>query len=125
MVLGPGDGLKLRCAHRQAPALALDPATHAQRVAVMPYSARRPPPAECHFYFAHRVSFLSCADIAPCIHQALQIRARTAMRQLSIYRGIGCEGVKVGFVMLLYRLKCTFDEPPAVEIRDRPRTLGR
>jgi hypothetical protein len=62
MVLGPGDGLKLRCAHRQAPALALDPATHAQRVAVMPYSARRPPPAECHFYFAHRVSFLSCAD---------------------------------------------------------------
>jgi hypothetical protein len=22
-----------------------------------------PPPAGCHFYFAHRVSFLSCADM--------------------------------------------------------------
>jgi hypothetical protein len=38
--------------------------SQALRVAVMPYRARRPPPAECHFYFAHRVSFLSCADSA-------------------------------------------------------------
>jgi hypothetical protein len=37
---GAGPGRRpqgLRCAHRQAPALALDPATQAQRVAVMPF----------------------------------------------------------------------------------------
>jgi len=41
---GAGPGRRpqgLRCAHRQAPALALDPATQAQRVAVMPYCGRR------------------------------------------------------------------------------------
>jgi hypothetical protein len=41
---GAGSGRRpqgLRCAHRQAPALALDPATQAQRVAMVPCCARR------------------------------------------------------------------------------------
>jgi hypothetical protein len=61
---GAGPGRRpqgLRCAHRQAPALALDPATRAQRVAVMPYCARRVRRrrgvistlrTRCHFYLA-------------------------------------------------------------------------
>ena len=61
---GAGPGRRpqgLRCAHRQAPALALDPATQAQRVAAMPCCARRVRRRRgvistlrtgCHFYLA-------------------------------------------------------------------------
>ncbi len=52
----------LRCEYRQAPALALDPATQAQRGSDAVLRSACPPPAGCHFYFARRVSFLSCAD---------------------------------------------------------------
>ena len=48
-----------------APAAALDPVTPAQCVAVMPCGAWRVRRRrECHFYFARRVTFLSCADRA-------------------------------------------------------------
>jgi hypothetical protein len=50
----------LRCEY--PPALALDPATQAQRGSDAVLRSACPPPAGCHFYFARRVSFLSCAD---------------------------------------------------------------
>jgi hypothetical protein len=53
---GAGRGRRpqgLRCAHRQAPASALDPATLAQRLVVMPCGARLVRP--------QGVSFLLCA----------------------------------------------------------------
>jgi hypothetical protein len=53
MVLGEDDGLKgLRCAHRLAPASALDPVAPAQRVALMPFRASLPAANRCHIYFA-------------------------------------------------------------------------
>jgi hypothetical protein len=65
MMLGETGGLKGRAQGRAGePVAALDPLVLTQRRAVMPFRAGWVRRRGCHVYFARRVTFQPCADIA-------------------------------------------------------------
>ena len=97
---GAGPGRRpqgLRCAHRQAPALALDPATQAQRVAVMPYCARRVRRRRgvistlhtgCHFYLAPTTATRLLRRDAPPAPASHVVQSLDLMRQAEFQSSI-------------------------------------
>ena len=83
-MLAPDAGLKgCAFAHRQAPAATLDPVARPQQLADIRVALNCPPPQGCHFYFARRVTFLSCAD--SCYQVAgVQIGTLEALSRLGL-----------------------------------------
>src|SRR6185437_3484394 len=49
----------------------------------------------------------------------------STVRQLGIYSGFGCEGLKTGFEVLLDRFKGPFDKSSVLKIGDRPSSFGK
>ena len=103
MCWGEGEGLKGCAARTGQPAAALDPLTRTLHLAVMPFRTPVFTAGGCHLYFAHRVTFLSCADMRPKLScRSCEGIAQAPAPSLPIYRGLAGPGLLAHVLVAKY-----------------------